>query len=448
MSGDARTLFTAPEMAEIWSGEAHIQGMLAFEAALARAEARAGVIPVEAAEAISRACRAEDFDALALWHEAAIAGTPAIPLVRWLTEQIASEGRGYVHWGATSQDAVDTALVLHMRAGLDLLGEHMSEIGHVCAALAIQYRATPMAGRTLLQQALPITFGLKAARWLALVTRQFARLREVRARISLVQLGGAVGTLAALGASGTRVTELLAEELGLAVPDLPWHAERDRVAEVAAALGVVAGSMAKIAGDMALLSQTEVNEVAEAQAPGKGVSSAMPQKRNPVDAILARTSARLALGVVPTLLAAMEQEHERAAGNWQVEWEALPALFGYTSGAVQHVRQALTGLEVNVERMRANLDLTRGQIMSEALSMALSASLGRQAAQEVVRELLEHATNQGVSLQQVAEQDARVLAVLDADKLAQTFDPQTYLGSAEVFIDRALAAFRAVTQKP
>jgi 3-carboxy-cis,cis-muconate cycloisomerase len=221
MSGDARMLFTAPEMAEIWSGVAHLRGMLTFEAALARAEARAGVIPIEAAEAVGRACRVEDFDAKGLWREAAIAGAPAIPLVRMLTERVPSEGRGYVHWGATSQDAVDTALVLQMRAGLDLLVERMREIGNLCAALATQYRTTPMAGRTLLQHALPIPFGLKAARWLALMTRQLTRLHEVRTRISVVQFGGAVGTLAALGAAGSRVTELLAEELDLAVPDLP-----------------------------------------------------------------------------------------------------------------------------------------------------------------------------------------------------------------------------------
>ncbi len=448
MSGDARTLFMTPEMAEIWSGEAHIRGMLAFEAALARAEARAGVIPLEAAAAVGRACSVEDFDVLALWREAAIAGTPAIALVRMLTERVTSEERGYVHWGATSQDAIDTALVMQMRAGLDLLMEHMRELGDLSAQMATQHRATLMAGRTLLQHALPITFGLKAARWLALVTRQITRLREVRDRTSVVQFGGAVGTLAALGASGSRVTELLAEELGLAVPDLPWHAERDRVADVAAALGVVAGSMAKIAGDIVLLAQTEVNEVAEAQALGKGISTAMPQKRNPVDATLARTSARLALSVVPVLLAAMEQEHERAAGAWQVEWEALPALFGYTSGAVTHVRQTLAGLEVDGERMYANLDLTHGQIMSETLSMALAAHLGRQEAQEIVRQLLDHATNQGISLHQAAEQDARVRAILSAEALAQTFDPQTGLGSADIFIGRALAEFRALTLMP
>ncbi|HEV8194477.1 MAG TPA: 3-carboxy-cis,cis-muconate cycloisomerase, partial [Ktedonobacterales bacterium] len=332
MSEVAGALFTAPEMVEIWSGEAHVRGMLAFEAALAQAEARAGIIPTVAAEAIERACRIEDFDVPAIWREAALAGTPAIPLVRMLTERVAEDWRGYVHWGATSQDSIDTALVLQMQAGLGLLTERLREIGEACAQMAERHRATPMAGRTLLQHAIPIPFGLKAARWLALITRQRARLWEVRTRVSVVQLGGAAGTLAALGVAGPRVTEMLAEKLGLAVPDLPWHAERDRVAEVAAALGVVAGSMAKIAGDVVLLAQTEVNEVAEGAAPGKGVSSAMPQKRNPVDATLARASARLALGVVPVLLAAMEQEHERSAGSWQAEWEALPALFGYTSG--------------------------------------------------------------------------------------------------------------------
>jgi 3-carboxy-cis,cis-muconate cycloisomerase len=328
----AEALYVAPEMAAIWSGEALVRGMLAFEAALARAEARAGVIPPEAAAAIGAACKGAAFDTAAILREAAVAGTPAIPLVRLLTERVRDTAGGYVHWGATSQDAMDTALVLQMRAGLDWLRGRLLALGDACAVHAEAHRATLMVGRTLLQQALPITFGLKAARWLALATRQAERLGELCERVSVVQLGGAAGTLAALGGAGPRVTELLAEELGLAAPELPWHAERDRVAEVAAELGVVAGAMAKLAGDVVLLAQTEVGEVAEAPAEGKGGSSALPQKRNPVDAVAARAAARLALGVVPVLLGAMAQEHERAAGAWQAEWAALPDLFGYTSG--------------------------------------------------------------------------------------------------------------------
>ena len=309
--------FTTPEMAAIFSAEAHVRQILRFEAALARAEAHAGIIPIEAADAIESACQLERFDVAALYREAALAGTLAIPLVRRLTEQAGDAGQKWVHWGATSQDAIDTALVLQMRDGLDLLIADLLRVCASCATLARQHRATLMVGRTLLQQALPITFGLKAARWLALASRQVRTLREQRALSLALQFGGAAGTLAALGDQGMQVAELLAQSLDLALPDLPWHAERDRVASIAAALGVAASAMAKVAYDVALLAQTEVGEVAEASAPGKGGSSAMPQKRNPVDATLALAAARLAVGQVPVIFGALAQEHERAVGGWQ-----------------------------------------------------------------------------------------------------------------------------------
>jgi len=263
-------------------------------------------------------------------------------LVRLLTARVAAEGRDFVHWGATSQDAIDTATVLQMRDGLLLLEGDLFRLGAACAALADGRRRTLMAGRTLLQQALPIPFGLKAARWLGLVTRQVRALRDQRWALAL-QFGGASGTLAALGDQGLRVAELLAAELALALPDLPWHAERDRVAGIAAAVGVTAGAMAKVAQDVVLLAQTEVGEAAEARAPGKGGSSAMPQKRNPVDATLALAAARLAVGQVPVILAAMTQEHERAVGGWQAEWAAIPDLFRFAGGAAARRRGGARG---------------------------------------------------------------------------------------------------------
>lgn len=440
--GDA--LFATPEMAAIWSDAELVRGMVAFEAALARAEATAGVIPAEAAASITAACVGASFDIAALIREAAVAGTPAIPLVRMLAERVGAEWGGYVHWGATSQDAIDTALVLQMRDSLDLLARRLLDVGTLCAALAERHRRTLMAGRTLLQQAVPIPFGLKAARWLALATRQARHLAELRTRISVVQLGGAAGTLASLGQDGSRVTDLVAAELGLAVPDLPWHAERDRVAEVAAGVGIVAGAMAKIAGDLVLLAQTEVAEVSEASTPGKGGSSAMPQKRNPVDAVMARAAARLALGEVPVMLGSMEHEHERAAGGWQAEWDALPRLFGFTAGAVERVYAALDGLDVDAARMRTNLDASGGLIMAEALTMALAAHVGRIEAQRIVREVSEQATAAGESLEQVASQDERVRAGLSPEDLTHVFDPAAYLGSSDNYMDRALADFRAL----
>ncbi|HEX9413663.1 MAG TPA: 3-carboxy-cis,cis-muconate cycloisomerase [Ktedonobacterales bacterium] len=440
----ADALFVHPEMARIWSGEMMVRYMCAFEAALARAEAQTGVIPQAAAEAIAAACVSGPLDVPAIFREAALAGTPAIPLVRMLEERVEAAARGYVHWGATSQDVIDTALVLQMRDGLGLLRARMLALGDACAALADEHRHTLMVGRTLLQQALPITFGLKAARWLALTTRQVRALVALRGQVSVVQCGGAAGTLAALGAAGLRVTDLLAAELGLAVPELPWHTERDRVAAVAAGLGVLAGAMAKIAQDVVLLAQSEVGEVSEASAEGKGGSSALPQKHNPVDAVAARAAARLAIGVVPVVLGAMAQEHERAAGAWQAEWEALPQLFRYTSGAVDHVVAAIAGLRVHDDRLRENLAAARGLVLAEALVMALAPTLGRRAAQRVVRDIGERAGAAGIDLREAARQDERVHAALPAEALDRVFDPMGYLGSTDAYIERALADYRAL----
>jgi 3-carboxy-cis,cis-muconate cycloisomerase len=437
-------LFSTPSMAAIFSPQAHVRGMLAFEAALARAEARVGIIPQEAATAIAASCKEELFDVAALYREAALAGTPAIPLVRMLAARVGDEAGKFVHWGATSQDAIDTALMLQMRDGLDLLVDELLSVCAACATLAEQHRQTLMTGRTLLQQAAPITFGLKAARWLALAVRQVQAVREHRERTLAVQLGGAVGTLAALVDHGLQVGELLAEELGLPAPDLPWHTERDRVAQVAVSLGVVAGAMAKIAGDVVLLAQTEVGEVSEGTAPGKGGSSAMPQKHNPVDATAALTSARLAVGGVPVILSAMAQEHERAIGGWQAEWVAIPDLFRFTAGAVERVRGAVAGLQIDSIRMKANLDLTSGLIMAESLTMALAPHIGRPQAQRIVKAICDHAVTSGRSLRQAAQADEQVVTLLSSEEIDQALDPSRYLGSTDTFIDRALASYREV----
>ncbi len=441
MTDLAQATFASAELAALFSGRAFVARMLEFEAALARAEARAGIVPPAAAEAIAAACRVELFDLEALYREGAVAGTPAIPLARMLGALVGDEGRRWVHWGATSQDAIDTAVVIQARAGLDALEARLRQLAAACAALAERYRHTTMAGRTLLQQALPITFGLKAARWLALVTRQVGRLRELRGRVLVIQLGGAAGTLASLGDRGLAVAELLAAELGLAVPDLPWHTERDRVAELAAALGVLAGGMAKIAVDVALMAQTEVGEVAEAAAPGKGGSSTLPQKRNPVDVTMALAAARLAIGLVPVVLSAMVQEHERAAGGWQAEWSAIPDLFRFTGGAVERVRDAVAGLEVDPDRLRRNLVLTGGQVMAEALSMALAQRVGKAEALRLVQALCARAAEAGQDLDQAAHHDPAVTAAMSADEIDRALDPAAYLGSADALVDRALAGF-------
>lgn len=439
-------MFTTKEMSAIFSRESRVQRMLDFEAALAQAEARAGIIPEPAAAAIADKCKAELFELSELFDEAAHAGTLAIPLVRTLSQVVEGEAGRFVHWGATSQDAMDTGLILQVREALEALIGELLALGTECASLAERHRATPMVGRTLLQHAAPITFGLKAAHWLSLTTAQTRRLRDLRGEVLVVQLGGASGTLASLEDKGVRVSELLAEELDLAVPDLPWHTDRDRLAAIAGALGVVAGAMAKIASDIVLQMQTEVAEVSESLETSKGGSSTMPHKRNPVDATAAIASARLALGIVPVVLSSMIQEHERAAGSWQAEWIAMPDLFLFTAGSVAGVRSALDGLEVDGERMRANLEASGGQVMAEALSMALATHIGRPDAHRIVADASRRAIEQGEDLRSVVADDDQVREHLSADALARIFDPTAYLGSTDEFIRRAVDSFRAVAK--
>jgi len=442
MTRGPEAMYVTPEMTEIFSGAALARRMLQVESALARAQARAGVIPQAAADAIDAACRIEHIDLDALYRDTARTGTPVVPLVAAIARRVDPDARRFVHLGATSQDVVDTAAVLQAREAAALLSARLLEVGAACASLAERHRHTAMAGRTLLQQAVPITFGLKAARWLGLATRAVERLRGLREGALALQFGGAAGTLASLGENGLRVADLLAEELGLTAPDLPWHAERDRIAEIAAAVGIAAGAMAKIATDLALLSQTEVGEVS-AGGDAAGRSSAMPHKRNPVGAMAALAGARLALAALPVLFGAMAQEHERAIGAWQAEWEALPALFRYTAGAVDRVRAAVGDLHVDAERMAQNIRLAGGLIMAEALTAALATRVGRDTAYRMVESASARAIESGLTLRETAADDPEIREALGPADLAAAFDPLAYLGAADVFIDRALARFRA-----
>jgi 3-carboxy-cis,cis-muconate cycloisomerase len=426
----------------IFAVTTQVEHMLRFEAALARAEAGAGIIPGDAAAAIADACRIERIDVAALEQDAAHAGTVAIPLVQQLIARVPVEARAYVHWGATSQDVIDTALVLQMRDGLAAVVRQLADAADALATLAGSHRLSVMPGRTLLQQAVPITFGLKAARWLGALTRRITELRRVRHDALVLQFGGAAGTLSALGANGRRVAELLAAELALPLPDLPWHAERDRPAGVVATLGVTAGVIAKIARDLVLLAQTEVAEVAERAAPGKGTSSAMPQKRNPVDAVSAIAAAQLAIGTVPVVLSAMAQEHERGAGGWQTEWVAIPNAFRHTLRAATHLRSAVVTLDVHPDRMRANLEEAAGALMAESLATALATHVGRPEAMRLVAELVERAVHEHTTLYASARNDARVTNLLTPAALRAALDPASYLGSTVAFVDQALRSWR------
>ncbi|HEV8363562.1 MAG TPA: adenylosuccinate lyase family protein [Gemmatimonadaceae bacterium] len=430
------------EIERIFSPAGYVERLLRFEAALARAEARAGLIPQDAATAIASKCDVALFDVPAIVHEAASRGTPLLPLLERLSQNLPNEAMPYVHMGATSQDASDSALVLQMRAGLDALTAELRGLCDAAAGLAEGHRRSVMPGRTFLQHAVPITFGLKAARWLAAVARQLRALDALRRDALVLQFGGAAGTLAALAPNGAQVAQYLADELQLPLPDMPWHAERDRPATVATTLGVTAGVLGKIAMDVVLLSQTEIAEVSEGFAEGKGMSSTMPQKRNPVDAIEALSASRLAIGVVPVVLAAMSQEHERGAGGWQTESRAIQDIFRHTCRAALHVRAALSMLEVNPTRMRANIERSKGTLMAESLAVALARAMPRPDAQRLAGELSASALTSGTSLSEVARADTRVRAVLAADALNDALDPMTYLGTSDATIDRALQSWR------
>jgi 3-carboxy-cis,cis-muconate cycloisomerase len=437
---------TVGEGERIFSTGAHVAHILRFEAGLARAEARAGIIPNEAARAIADTCRVDLFDLATLERDGLHAGTLAIPLVQQLIALVPVAARPYVHWGATSQDAIDTARVLQMREGLDVLVADLVGASDVLATLAESHRLSVMPGRTLLQQAVPITFGLKAARWLGAVSRQISMLRALRHDALVLQFGGAAGTLAALGKHGQEVAELLAAELALPLPDLPWHAERDRPARVVAALGVTAGIIAKIARDLVLMAQTEVAELAEGAAPGKGTSSAMPQKRNPVDATNAIAAAQLAIGTVPVVLSAMAQEHERGAGGWQTEWTAVPDAFRHTMRAAMHLRCSLDTLDVRADRMRVNLEEASGTLMAESLSTALAAHVGRPEAMRLTANVVEQAFRARMTLREAVSRDTHVSALLQGWELDRALDPAAYLGSTNALIDRALRSWREVRE--
>ena len=429
-------IFVPAPLREAVSDRAWLQAMLDAEAALARAEARAGVIPAEAAAAIAACCDADSFDVAALAEGARRLGAPVEPLVRSLADAAGDAGR-YVHWGATSQDILDTAAMLVARAALELIFAELDGVAAACAGLAEAHRSTPIAGRTLMQQALPTTFGLKAAGWLVAVLEARSRLAAVRNERLAVQLGGGAGTLAALGAEGPAVLALFAEELGLAEPPLPWHANRVRVAELGAALDLAAGALSKVALDVVLLSQTEVGEVAEA---GAGGSSTMPQKRNPTGSVLAIACARRVHAQATLLCGGLAQEHERAAGGWHAEWQPLSDALALTGGASAAVRGVLEGLEVRPERMRANLDATNGLIMAERITFLLAERIGRIQARELVTEACARAVAAAGPLRAELEADPRI--ELTPEELDAALDPTGYLGSAEAFVERALDLYR------
>src|SRR3954468_22733325 len=436
-------LLSSAAMRAICDDAAMLQRMLDVEAALARAEAATGVIPAGAAGPIAAACQADRFDIAALAYAATRSGNLAIPPVKALTAEVAKadgDAARYVHWGATSQDVIDTATMLSLRAAIDALLPDLDRAIAGLAKLARQHRDTAMVARTWLQHALPMPFGLKLAEYAAALHRSRARLRRLRSEGLALQFGGAAGTLAALGDKGLVVAAKLAEELKLPLPEAPWHAHRDRIAEAASVFAIVAGSCGKIARDVSLMMQTDVGEAFEPSGEARGGSSTMPHKRNPVAAASALAAATMAPNLAATIFAAQVGEHERSAGPWHAEWPTLPTLLLVTSGALAAIVDIALGLEVDVARMRVNLDTTRGLIMAEAVAMALAEKIGKSDAHRLIEAASKKAVADKKHLRDVLAADAKVTAHLNAEKLARLFEPMAYQGASQALIDRLLAS--------
>lgn len=434
-------LFRWEAIEELFSDRARLQGMLDFEAALARAESGLGIIPKAAGPAISAKCRADLIDTSALASDAARAGNLAIPLVKQLTQLVAKkdpDAAKYIHWGSTSQDAIDTGFVLQLKPALQKIDSELERMAGSLATLAKKYRRSPIPARTWMQQALPATFGFIVAGWLDAILRHRERLRETTERAIALQFGGAAGTLAALGDLGLDVAEALSAELKIPLPQISWHSHRDRVAEVAATLGLCAGTLGKIARDISLHSQTEIAELFEPAGEGRGGSSTMPHKRNPVTSAIVLAAATRIPPLVSSMLAAMVQEEERGLGGWHAEWEIMPELIGLAGGALHHLAEIIPHLQIDAAKMRENLEITRGLIFAEAAQMALAEKIGRGAAHERVQKACRLAVRKKVHLRDALKVDKEISKHLKPKEIARLFDPAEYLGVADEFISRVL----------
>ena len=436
-------LFTTDAMCQVFSDRHRLQCMLDFEAALARALVASGIAPKSVIAAIESQCRAELFDMESLARATALSGNVAIPMVKSLTQLVAKtdpQAASFVHWGATSQDAIDTGLVLQMREALDFLDRDLASLSTSLVRLAEAHKSTLIAGRTWLQQGPPVTFGLKVAGWLDAVERHRERVSHARKQVLVLQFGGAVGTLAAVGDRGLELAAALARELKLDLPEVPWHSHRDRLAEVAASLGLLVGSLGKIARDISLMSQTEIDEVVEPFGPGRGGSSTMPHKRNPVGSAVILAAALRVPALVSTVLTAMVQEHERGLGGWHAEWETLPEIFRLAAGALARTNEIVAGLEVHPGKMSQNLNVTRGLVLAEAVAFALRERLGKEKSHQIVEEAARRAVKDGRDFADVLLSSPDVSSHISRAELSRLLDPANYLGSAEEMTEKVLSA--------
>ncbi|MYE59173.1 MAG: 3-carboxy-cis,cis-muconate cycloisomerase [Alphaproteobacteria bacterium] len=438
-SGIYGNLFGAEAMRAVFSERGQIQKWLDVEAALARVQGRLGIIPEDAAAEISARADAGLIDMELMREEVDRVGYAIMPLVHRLAAICEGDAGRYVHWGTTTQDIKDTGVVLQIRDALGLVEADLLAVRDGLARLAREHRDTPMAGRSHLQHALPVTFGYKAAVWLAPVERHLERLDQLRPRVLTGQFSGAAGTLASLHGRGLEVSDALMEELDLGQPAIAWHTARDTIAETLAFLALVSGSLAKIATDVVLLTATETGEVFEPFAPGRGGSSTMPQKRNPVSSELILACAKQVQSRAALAMDSMAADLERSTGPWHVEWAALPEAFVLASGALAQARFLVEGLRVDPDAMRANMDMTRGLIVSEAVMMGLAPALGRQAAHDLVYEACRIATDERRALLDVLLDMPEVTAKLNRDALVQLCEPGNYVGEAPQMVDRLLA---------
>jgi 3-carboxy-cis,cis-muconate cycloisomerase len=436
-----RDAFGTAEMREVFSDFSLVKGYAEVEIALARAQASCGVIPREAAEAIAARTDVAALDFEELRRETDIVGYPILPLVHQMAKQCGEAGR-YVHWGATTQDIMDTAVVLQIRNGLSIVERDIDALRDILSRLSKRFRDTPMAGRTHLQQALPITFGYKTAIWLAMFDRQAERLKQLKPRVLVGQFAGAAGTLASLGNKGLEVQAALCRELGLDTPVATWHVARDGFAEVVNFLALVTGTLGKIALDIMIMASTEFAEVYEPFVKGRGASSTMPQKRNPISSELMLASAKAVRQHAGLMLDAMVQDFERATGPWHAEWMAIPESFVLSAGALHQAKFALDGLIVDETRMAENLDISRGLIVAEAVMMGLAPQLGRQEAHDVVYDACRLANEKGLTLADALSADPRVSSRIDRATIEQLTSPRNYLGLAPAMVDAVLASVK------
>jgi 3-carboxy-cis,cis-muconate cycloisomerase len=434
-----RDIFSTEAMRRVFSDENRVQKYLDFEGALARAQARLGIIPKEAGEEIVRHCNAAEIDMAKLKIQTEKIGYPVLPVVQQLVA-LCRDGLGeWCHWGATTQDITDTATVMQIREALTIVEANIGNIANALAELARKYRDTPMAGRSNLQQAVPITFGYKMATLLAAFERHKERLKELRARVLVGEFGGAAGTLSSLGGRGLETQAELMKELNLGQPAIAWHTVRDTIAEAGCFLGLVTGTCGKIAFDIKLMMQTEVEELYEPFHEGRGSSSTMPQKRNPISSVYITALTAVVRQQVAALLEAMVEDHERATGPWEIEWIVLPEIFCLAAGALAQTEFVLTGLQVDEKKMRSNLDLTKGLIVSEAVMMGLGPYLGRQYAHDLVYDICRKVVATGRPLVELLAESAEITKHLDRAALTKLCDPARYLGEAGAMVDRVLA---------